>query len=636
MQSANRLTRACGTRFRRLTHATAALLLLCSCATPEAAEEPAVSPARVEELVLEGGEAIPRKEVLGYLLTEPPTWKPWRRQPPFDQVTLEADMRRIRMLYRRAGYYEARARYELDWDESRTRVGIRIVVTEGDPVLVRDLQIDLGSLARGQGDTQTPILTELGLEVGDRFDLSKYAAAKQRLLERLADAGYPLREITGGADVDVSTHSARVRWQIEPGPEIWFGPVQVTGLERVEEAFVRREVTLREGDRFSRKALAATQRAVYDLGLFRSVIVEPHPTKTPEPTQPQSPEAPSAPEIAWPVEVKIVERPPRSIQIGVGYGTEEQVRARVAWQHRNFLGAARKLGLQARYSSLLAGLEGSVRQRRFLHPQVSLTLAADAQRETLTSYDADRVRFRTELSRPFGKLWNGRVGHAFEWNDVSDVSLSTDEILDDPEDTFLLSYLETGLTRTTVNDPTDPKEGSVLDFGLQFSPGFLGSDFNYAKMVVEGRRFVRLWDTVLALRLRLGTIQPFGGNQSEEVPLVARFFSGGSNSVRGFDYQELGPLDAAGNPVGGTSLAGGSVELRFPIWRQLGGVVFLDGGEVDLDPFTWRLQDMFYSVGTGVRYRTPLGPLRLDLGYVLNPEDEIDRFRVHFSVGHAF
>jgi outer membrane protein assembly factor BamA len=256
----------------------------------------------VEELVLEGGEGIPRKEVLGYLLTEAPTWKPWRRQPPFDQVTLEADMRRIRMLYRRAGYYETRARYELDWDESRTRVGIRIVVTEGDPVLVRDLQIDLGSLARGQGETETPLLTDLGLDVGDRFDLSKYAAAKQRLLDRLADAGHPLAEITGGADVDVSTHSARVRWQIEPGPEVWFGPVQVTGLERVEEPLVRQEVTLREGDRFSRKALAATQRAVYELGLFRSVIVEPHPTKTPEPTQPQSPEAPSAPEIAWPVD----------------------------------------------------------------------------------------------------------------------------------------------------------------------------------------------------------------------------------------------------------------------------------------------------------------------------------------------
>jgi outer membrane protein assembly complex protein YaeT len=603
-----------------------ALLLVCSCATPEVAEAPPVPPATVEALVLEGVQGIPRGEVSGYLLTEASSWKPWRRHPPFDQVTLEADMGRIRMLYRRAGYYETRARYELDWNDARTRVRVRILVEEGAPVILRDLQIEFES--RTREDAQHPVLTNLGLEVGDRFDLAIYAAAKHRVLETLADAGHPLAKITGGADVNVSTHSARVLWQIELGPEVRFGPVDVTGLERVEEPLVRRELTLMEGDRFSREALETTQRAVYDLGLFRSVIVEPHP--------PESQGASSALGAEWPVEVKVVERPPRRIRLGLGYGTEERVRARVAWQHRNFLGAARNLDLQARYSSLLAGFEQSFRQRRFLHPQVSLTLRAAAERETLTNYDADRVRFRAELSRPFGRLWSGRLGHTFEWNDISDVSQSTDEILEDPEDTVLLSYLEAGIKRRLVDDPDDPKEGSVLSFGVRLSSASLGSSSNHVRMLAEGRRFVPLWETVLALRLRVGTIQPFSGTQSDEVPLVARFFSGGSNSVRGFEYQELGPKDDSEEPVGGTSLVEGTVELRFPIWRDLKGVLFLDAGQVDLDPFTWRLEDVFYSVGTGLRYRTPVGPIRLEFGHVLNPEDEGDRFQVHFSVGHAF
>ena len=156
------------------------------------------------------------------------------------------------------------------------------------------------------------------------------------------------------------------------------------------------------------------------------------------------------------------------------------------------------------------------------------------------------------------------------------------------------------------------------------------------KAVLEGRTYLPVRDCVLALRLRLGTLEPFGGSEQTDVPLVSRFYSGGSTSVRGFAFQKLGPLDEDGDPLGGLSLAEGSAELRFPIWRRLSGVVFVDAGRVALDSSNIGGGDFYYSTGAGLRVRTPLGPLRLDYGFLLNPPSGIDRSRLYISVGHAF
>ena len=141
---------------------------------------------------------------------------------------------------------------------------------------------------------------------------------------------------------------------------------------------------------------------------------------------------------------------------------------------------------------------------------------------------------------------------------------------------------------------------------------------------------------MLALRARLGTIELVRGTDREEVPVVERFFSGGSNSVRGFDYKELGPLDADGDPTGGLSWSELSAELRFPIWWLFGGVVFFDAGQVQLAPNDWDPDGFETAIGTGLRFGTPIGPVGLDVGFPLDPNRGDSKYRIHLSVGHAF
>ncbi len=600
-----------------------------------AALAPAMAAAEGEAVTVrgiewEGVSAISRKELAGHIFSQAPSWKPWKPKPEFFEGVLERDERRIAALYRRHGYYHAKVRHELDWGRRRRRVRITFHVDEGEPVRVAAFEVDLAPPLDEEVGRER-MLVDLPLGVGDIFALRRYGAAKQEILARLANAGFPRAAIQGGAEVDAASREASVRWSVAPGPRVHFGAVEVSGLNAVAEPLVRREVTLEPGERFSLDALRETREGIYGLGLFRAVVVQPRPEEGEAGPDGQLPA-----EQTWPVDVQLTERPLRSIRVGLGWGTEDRFRGRLSWLHRNFLGGARRLELALRHSSLLSAFDAGLDQPRFLDPLLSLGTDLSLRREREPAYDADRLLTRVELARPLNPRWRARLAHQFEWNDVEDAADETGAVLEDPEGAFVLSFFELGLRRSTLDVPLDPKRGTWLDFSVEPSSPAIGSSASYLRLLAEGRGFLPLGPGVLASRLRIGVIDPFAETSPDEVPIVKRFFSGGSTTVRGFEYQRLGPLDVDDAPLGGTSLLEASLEWRFPVWRELGGVVFVDAGQVALEPWTWRLHDVFYSAGVGLRYRTPVGPLRLDFGQLLNAPDQVKRSRIHVSVGHSF
>jgi outer membrane protein insertion porin family len=632
----------------RRAGATAALVALLAGLPRLASAGPDAPAPAVRCLRFEGVESVPRGELEDSLLTSGPGWRFWRPHPAFDAVELDADMQRIADFYRGRGYFEASASHREEWNAAHTEVAVTIRVHEGEPVRLQSVSIEASEPGTLAPEAWDAVRRDLPLHVGEIFGARDYQAARGELLSRLAERAHPSPTLSGGADVDLASHTARIHWRVAPGPLVRFGPIEIKGLQRVDEHIVRRELRFAPGDRYSLDAQRKSQRAIFDLGLFRSASVQakaPAPpagggaagSAAPAPAEgaPPEPAAKAEPaEEQWPVEVRVQERPPRTLRVGAGFGTEDLLRGQVEWEYRNFLGEARILDVRARASFLSQGLEARLAQPHFLQPRIRLETKAYGIRETVPAYDALRAGTSFELYRKLGPSWEARGGYQLEYGHVTSVRVAS-PLTDSGE--RRVSALDLGLRRSTVGEDLDPHSGTWLD--LDFSPSLeaIGSSASYLTFTAEGRAFVPLWWTsVLALRLKLGSIEPVLGSRSGDVPIFRRFFAGGSTSVRGYEYQKLGPLNYAGDPIGGLSLLESTAELRFPIWGALRGVVFVDSGLVGTSPTTFPLHALRYSAGPGLRLTTPVGPLRVDLGFPLNPPSGAAPFQVHLSVGNVF
>jgi outer membrane translocation and assembly module TamA len=207
-----------------------------------------------------------------------------------------------------------------------------------------------------------------------------------------------------------------------------------------------------------------------------------------------------------------------------------------------------------------------------------------------------------------------------------------------------LSSLAFDIRRGTAESQINARNGYVVSAHVEQAGRMLGGSFNFWETVLEGRGYLSLGQRALiAVRVHGGSIDGFG-DQDKNVPFFKRYFLGGASSLRGWGRFEVSPLTGEGLPKGGATQLESSAELRVPVWGNLTAVAFADAGNVWTNPWNFSLNDLRYDVGPGLRYNTPIGPIRVDLGYQLNPipglivngKPQARRIRFHFSIGQAF
>lgn len=578
---------------------------------------------RVGGLDIEGNDAISSSTIEEYLLTKQRAWyAPWRERPPFDPVTFTTDLDRVERLYGSRGYYEAAVTYDLEIDAERALVRAHLRVAEGDQVHVDSVEVEITATDPSPAvPIPLPPPTQIPLSRGDPFEEERYQVAEEKLREFYLNRGHAHVRTSRRARVDVDTELADVSYSAKPGPLAVFGETTVTGTESVDPHIVLRELAYQPGDRFSMEKIRESRAAILLLGLFRSVRFTPR-LDGPDPR-------------VVPILVEVADKPWHNLRIGAGYGTDDGFRGQIEWRSLNWLGDGRQLSLWIKASQI--NREAGA---RFLQPYllgrgnrgiVDFRLLQDDE-ETYLRYATQLI---PRFQRDFTPTLTGFAGYRIEYDSLDDIDRETIDEIGGVETEGILSAPLAGLTWNTADDPLDPSRGHVVTLEAQQGGGIWGGPFNYWRATTEAKKYLSVgWDVVLAGRLKLGLADAIG--DIENLPIFERFYAGGQHGVRGYGRRRLGPLSSSDRPLGGRSLFEGSIEARRPVWRALGGAVFLDFGNVSLDAFDPPVDDLELAPGFGVTYDTPIGPLRLDLGFPLSPPADDQAWQLHFSIGQFF
>ncbi len=682
-----------------------AALLACACSLrkPYPPKQPVV-----EDVSLEGTKAANQNAILGGLATIPSAkfigiWDGVAFEySVYDPDVLAKDLARVERYLQKRGYYEAKvvAARVIQTDARHVRVEIR--VQEGAPV--RTQSIRLTGLETVEIEASAAALRASPLQTNDVFDEDEYEQSKDRILRALRDRGYAFAEVTGKVRLDIATHSADVEFHVNPGPKSVYGQIDIDGLTELPREPILEALQLESGQQFSQSALEDARRALVSLGVFANVSI----IAKRDPNQP----------AVVPIRVEVEESKLRTVRVGGGAvldALQLETHLTAGWEHRNFLGGLRRFNIEAKpglvyFPTRIDDIRSpnrvlfqqqiklGLRQPSFLEGRTTGTLSAAFNVVPLLyaepKPDEPIIGF-AELTSSAGlerAFWRDHLvlAPSFNWQlelpiDYSSLAFGKDVPAEENLlDNLVITFPELVVLLDFRDDKLNTRSGALFSNSLQLASGALGSDVNDLRVKPEARFYVPISESVtFATRVTLGFLFAQDYAQTLQNPenysdreraqdtlklLFRGFFSGGSNSNRGYPLRSVGPHGeiafltggadcnlrqnadiCAERPLGGLSLWETSFEVRLNVFGDFGVVTFLDASDVDRRR-QLNLAAPHLSPGLGLRYATPIGPVRLDVGYRVpgaqdfsQRDDEGDPgeifgapISVHLSLGEAF
>jgi outer membrane protein insertion porin family len=596
---------------------------------------------QVRSIDFQGVAAVPENRLRNALATKESSWIPWGRKQYFDRKQFDADLQRIRAYYADRGYPDARVTgFDVQLNEEQNQVRVLLTIEEGQPVRID--AIDLHGFWDVPPDQVAAIRNSLPFKVGDVRDRQLMVTAQRAVENSLRDFSFAYAR-AWVTETERDARAVVVDVTADPGPSVSFGLVEISGNRSVGERVISRELLYRQGDSFSRSAMQDSQRRLYGLELFQFANVE---MLDPERQFPQIR-----------TRVTVAENKHQHVNFGLGYGTDEKARVEAEYRHVNFLGDARTALVRGKWSSLDRGVQANFIQPYFLVRGITMNLQGQQWNTFTPAYDAYVAGGRATLEHRV-RSQRRTIGLSF----IAEQNRSTvsEEALNDP--TLIDDLIALGLDPVTgkqegflgavagdfqingTDNILDAHRGFQASAHIENAGRIIPGTFKYYAMSMDLRHYLPLGPRVtFANRVAWGVIDG-EGDEETTIPFGKRLFLGGSTSNRGWGRFEISPLSESGVPLGGDSLFGFSSEVRLQVNAKLGVVGFLDAGNVWAPPWTLELNDLRYAVGPGLRYITPIGPIRFDVGIQLNPipnltidgEEQQRRWRMHFSIGQAF
>lgn len=602
----------------------------------------------VSSITFRGVESVKADDLKAVLATRESGSLPWSRKYSFDRGEFDRDVKRVEAFYADRGYPNAKVvGVDVRLNTAKDKVDVVVDINEGEPVIVEAITFE--GLDVIPADHLEQLTSGLPIVAGNPRDQRLILASHDMIIAELRDHGFPYGGVRAVERAGSTATRAQLAFTVDAGPKAVFGAITVEGEVSVDQEVIRRELAFKEGDLYQLSRITETQRRIYGLELFQFVNVTP---RLPEDRASQVP-----------IHITVAEGKHRRLQLGAGYGSEERARGRINWRHVNFGGGARTGEIEARASSLEQGIRTSFGEPYLFQRGLSLRLQGSTWWSREPVFESRSSGGRIVLAKDFSRTGIGRdrgVRNMFsvsvirEYQDysIAETALADptfrDELIalgldpDTGRGKGTLSAFAVDFERNTSTQPLNPRQGYAISAHAESAGSLAAGSFHYNELAGEVRTYLELGSRLTwANRVRAGTL---AGSDSAQIPFYKRYFVGGSSSVRGWGRYQVSPLSPAGMPIGGRTMMEVSTEARFGVRGKISGVLFVDGGNVWRDPWDVQLSDLRWAAGPGLRYDTPIGPVRVDIGFQLNPIDglviegnpEKRKWRLHFSIGQAF
>jgi len=573
---------------------------------------------RVKRITVIGNKAFTEKKLKGLMrTTEAGALSAVTQSGRFNEYVFQNDLAMIMNHYFDNGYINADivdSRVLLS--EDRCYFIVTITVSEGEQHRVGKIEV--------AGDLLYPkeeLLEKLKLTTGQVFSRSALSKGLESISTAYGDKGYAYAEIRPQTKVDPAGRTIDITVGIKQNELVFVERIDLAGNLRTRDKVIRREVEVGEGDQYSATEIKRSRDNLRRLGYFEDVRI----TET---------RGSASDRVRLIVSVK--ERPTGSISLGFGYSSVDRLIGTASIAQSNFMGTGLKLDLSGTVSASSSRYILGVTEPWLFDRPISAGFDIYNTEKQYPDFDIRKKGFDVRFGFPVTKRYTrANITYKLEDAFISNVDPAASAFIKEQEGSSTESSVRAQLRRDTRNDAFFPSAGSTVSATYEFAGGPLGGTSYFVKYEAEGVKFFEMpWETVFSIHANIGYVHGYDGHT---VPIYERYFLGGINTIRGFETRSVGPVDpTTGDLIGGNTMFVVNAEYLFPVFPEQGirAVVFFDMGNA----YKGRIDfsDVRTAAGAGVRWFSPLGPLRLELGFNLDPRTGESSSQWDFAIGSVF
>lgn len=538
----------------------------------------------------------------------------------YQKDMIKTDMLKLELFYREQGYINVKVlEPKIDIDKKEKAIFIAIPIEEGE-------QYKAGKIKFVGDDTfsEKELREKVDLKEGDVYNLSKIREGVFNIVELYSQRGHAYADVSPDIKVDAKEKKIDIVMRIEKGRKIYIGKITISGNNKTKDKVIRREFRFNEGDLFDSVKLRRSKERIMNTRFFEEVQI-----------QTSRGEKEDTIDIA----TSVVERPTGSIGAGLGYSSVDNVIVSGQLSQENLFGNGQRIVFSTELSSRRLDFNLNFTEPRLFDREISAGIDVFNLERDYFSFRSRRQGGGVRLGKAFTEYIWGNIGYRYEKVKVSDVDpkVATNFLKNEERRT---SRISPSLVRDTRDNVLNPTKGGREVLSAQYGGGMLGG-LDFYKMSFEKSYYRPLFLGFIGMLH--GKVAFAQGYDGDTLPIYERYFMGGPLDLRGFTFEDVGPMDKNGDPLGGEKLLLLNAEIQYPFSNNVRGIIFYDrgnvygkGDDISLTEENFSFSKMRHSVGVGVKFYSPLGPIGIAYGFKLDKAKGESSAEFHFLLGRSF